>query len=1196
MAKKSIKVLLIEDNTFDARLVKDMLVEVKDTQFDLKYSNQLSIGLKNLQRGEFNIILLDLNLPDSYGLETLHRTIEHEPGLPIVIYSAIDDEETAVEAVKEGAQDYLIKGQTDSNLLTRSIRYAIERKRAQQELLKAREELEKRVEERTAELRRANEELRIEIGERKRSDESLKESEELFRTLIQTAASAILCLSLEGKITEFNEEAELLYGQKREDVIGKDYFELFIPKEIRQEIAADNKKVLKGEPTRGFENTIIRHDGSECVLSWNVNRILDPLGKPVGLIAVGHDITERKRVEEALRKSEGRYRELVENIGDMVYVFNYKGDLKFFNKAVEKQLGYSEEELKNKKFKKQLARKDLGIFELELVNKKGEVRFLEARERVVWDGNRIVEIHGIGRDISERKRIEEALQESEERYRKTLEAIPDMVYELALDGTVLYSNKSSLGKLGYSMDKLGEINMTELVDKNSLDKALSEMNDLIKTKEPSLNKEHNLITSDGNLIPVESSAIILEGKNKSTTILGIARDITDRKLAEAMLKKRAEELEILNKIIINTNKADGLFILFEDILSSTLDLLDFDGGGIYLVDETAGVAEIVLDKGLPYEFVEDTKRVRINEKPYDTVFTKKRPIITNNYAEVNPERSKRWDLLSLVSIPLILKDKVFGALNVASKKRISISQEEVDILQSIASETSTAITRLQAEEMLRESEKKFRSLFESSRDVVYLSSLEGKFVDVNRSGEELFGYTRNELLEIDIFNIYSDPKDRARFQETIKEQGFVKDYEVTFKKKDGTPFECLITSTLRKDKNGFIIGYQGIIRDISKWKRMEENLLRAQKMEALGTLTGGIAHDFNNILTTVLGYTSYLKGKTEKTDFYYEGLDAIERSTLRAADLTSQLLTYTRRGKLEVKPVSINRIVKEAHALITKTFDKSIKIKLNTESNLKTVEGDESQLNQVIMNIAVNAQNAMLKGGTLKIETYMEKVEEIIEKGLFDFKPGDYVCMKFTDTGIGMDEETVKRIFEPYFTTRGDKGGTGLGMSVVFGIVKGHDGNIDIESKPGKGTEITIYLPSSKKKERSLDLTIGEITGGTETVLIIDDEKELLMMAKKLLEESGYNVYTASSGRTGLKTFKEKDIDLVILDIEMPEMGGEEVLEKLFEIDSKVKVLLASGFSEKDQHHDLLEMGAKDFIGKPFQEKKLLRKMREVLE
>jgi two-component system cell cycle sensor histidine kinase/response regulator CckA len=318
------------------------------------------------------------------------------------------------------------------------------------------------------------------------------------------------------------------------------------------------------------------------------------------------------------------------------------------------------------------------------------------------------------------------------------------------------------------------------------------------------------------------------------------------------------------------------------------------------------------------------------------------------------------------------------------------------------------------------------------------------------------------------------------FQDLIK-TGFVKNLECTLLRKDGSTFIGESNAALIRDIDGEPIAAIAITRDITERKMLEERFLRAQKMEAVATLTAGIAHDFNNILTTILGYASFLKSKAKEGDSFHTGLSAIENSTQRASELTSQLLAYSRKGKLEIRPLNLNRVIGEVHDLISKTFHKSIKISLKTDESIKAVDGDESQLNQVVMNIVINAQDAMPNGGTFKIQTYMEDIKSKIEKKYYIIEPGEYVCMKFSDNGIGMDEDTLKRIFEPYFTTKGSMGGTGLGMSVVFGIVKGHGGYIEVKSKLGGGTEITVYLPASKRKEKISKERLEDVIGGSET-------------------------------------------------------------------------------------------------------------------
>ncbi|MBN1574229.1 MAG: response regulator [Deltaproteobacteria bacterium] len=403
------------------------------------------------------------------------------------------------------------------------------------------------------------------------------------------------------------------------------------------------------------------------------------------------------------------------------------------------------------------------------------------------------------------------------------------------------------------------------------------------------------------------------------------------------------------------------------------------------------------------------------------------------------------------------------------------------------------------------------------------------------------------------------------------------------------------------DGSGKLIRMIGILQDITEQKRMEEHLIEGQKMKAVGALAAGVAHDFNNITATILGYASFLKNKFIDMGPVYEGLLAIQKSAIRASELTAQLLTYSRsrEGKFEVVPVNINKVVDSVYNIITsEALEKSISINLEIESDLKNIEGDISQLTQVVMNLSMNALEAMTDGGTLTIQTYLIEVEKEIEMGLYSIKTGEYVCLKMKDTGIGMNRDTLNRVFDPYFTTKDEKSRIGLGLSVVYGIVKNHGGYINIDSETDRGTEITLYFPAESEKKEDTEKIDIKAMGGTESIMIIESEEAVLLILKNILTEAGYTVYAYDSGEAGLKAFREKEkpTDLVILDFIMPDIGGEEVLKKLLEIDPDIKVILSSGYSEVNQYRDVINLGAAGLVKKPFMANKLLREIREVLD
>jgi signal transduction histidine kinase len=365
--------------------------------------------------------------------------------------------------------------------------------------------------------------------------------------------------------------------------------------------------------------------------------------------------------------------------------------------------------------------------------------------------------------------------------------------------------------------------------------------------------------------------------------------------------------------------------------------------------------------------------------------------------------------------------------------------------------------------------------------------------------------------------------------------------------------------------------------------RIREELFQTQKMEAIGTLAGGIAHDFNNMLQGILGYASLLRMKISEDDPIYKPLEVIERSAERAADLTKQLLGFARKGKYFEEQIDLNSVVDNVMKIITRTFDRAIEIKIDLDNKLWTTEGDEGQIEHVVLNLCINARDAMSAGGILRIETSNIEIREgdaIVSTVI----PGKYAVLKVSDTGRGMDGETMKHIFEPFFTTKGIGKGTGMGLAMVYGVVKNHDGFITVDSEIGKGSTFTIYLPAVEKELEREVSEIKQVPYGRGTVLVVDDEVSIRDLSRDALEGLGYSVLEAADGKEAIEVYKAEKgkIALVILDLVMPRMGGKETFERLKEIDPDVKVLISSGYGIDPQTREMLNNRAKGFIQKPY--------------
>ena len=401
---------------------------------------------------------------------------------------------------------------------------------------------------------------------------------------------------------------------------------------------------------------------------------------------------------------------------------------------------------------------------------------------------------------------------------------------------------------------------------------------------------------------------------------------------------------------------------------------------------------------------------------------------------------------------------------------------------------------------------------------------------------------------------------------------------------------------------GKLHGLYGVARDITERKRSEEERLlleaqlrQAQKMEAIGTLAGGIAHDFNNLLMAIQGNASLMLFDLSQKHEHFERLRNIEKLVDSGSRLTSQLLGYARKGRYEVRAINLNQTVQDACETFNRT-KKEIRIKLQLDKNLAPIEADAGQVEQVLLNLLVNAADAMRGGGTITIRTANTTHEEMKGK-LYNPKPGKYVLLSVSDTGIGMDEKTKERIFEPFFTTKEMGRGTGLGLASTYGIIKGHGGFIDVDSQPGKGATFCIYLPASAKKVSKTQRGLEKIPRGQETVLLIDDEDMVLEIGRALLETMGYHVVTAKDGEEAIALYENEgsEIDLVLLDVVMPGLGGGEVYDRLKTMNPDMKCLLLSGYSIDGEASEIIQRGCDGFIQKPFKLRDLSKSIREIL-
>jgi PAS domain S-box-containing protein len=668
---------------------------------------------------------------------------------------------------------------------------------------------------------------------------------------------------------------------------------------------------------------------------------------------------------------------------------------------------------------------------------------------------------------------------------------------------------------------------------------------------------------------------------------------------------------MMEKIIIVDDEPDILNIL-SNILSENEYVIRTASGGKQALQlyqsEPCGL--IISDMKMPgMEGLELMRRIKDIDE--DTEF-----IILTGYASVdNAIAAMREDgAFDYLTKPLDDIDLLVTTVDRALERR-RLRKKNKDLVQELITkqkelEENNSWLRAEIEERkkvekaLSESEQQYRKLYDSVNDYIFTHDAEGRFISVNQATIENLGYTIDEMTRRPVADFMLPRYQEAFYEEyltEIKKKGSYEGVSVYLTSGGDKHYvEYRNKFVGREGKEPYISGVgRDITERIKSQKEMrvlERQVQQAQKMEAIGTLAGGIAHNFNNILMGIQGYISLMLLETDPDHPFHEKLRNVEKLVQNGSKLSGQLLGYAREGKYEVKPINLNDVIQETLDTFGATR-KDITIHREFAESIFGVKADKAQIEQILFNLYVNAADSMPRGGNLYLKTMNVTHADIANKP-YKVKPGNYVLMTVRDTGKGMDKETMQRIFEPFFTTKGLAKGTGLGLASVYGIVKSHGGYIDVESEMGGGSTFNIYLPTSEKVVMEQVSGYGEVERGKETILLVDDEELVLDASAQLIKAIGYRVLKAKSGSEAIKVYKEnkETIDLVILDVVMPEMSGGETYDRLKEVDSEVVVLLCSGYSLNGEATEIIRRGGAGFIQKPFNVDVLSKKLRNILD
>ena len=734
----------------------------------------------------------------------------------------------------------------------------------------------------------------------------------------------------------------------------------------------------------------------------------------------------------------------------------------------------------------------------------------------------------------------------------------DVYYETSFDGTILEISPSIeiLSKGQYRRaDLLGKSMYEFYTDTKNRDAIIAAMQ-----KNGNISDfEVNLKNRDGSIITCSISAKmshIAEGQPEK--IVGSLHDISER--------KRGEESRLLQTAALEST-ANGVVIAET---SGTIAWVNtaFTKMTGYSFAEALGENPKILKSGIQddafYKYLWETITAG-NVWEGEIINKRKDGTLYNEEMSITPVRSQLGEITHFVAI----------------KQDIS--------------------ERKHAEESLRNSEERYRQFFEDDLTGDYVSTPEGKLLACNPAFIRMFGYsTLEEALAFDIWSTYPDTESRDKFLQELTREKRLEYYETEYRRRDNTRLYGIENAVGIFDGEGKLVQIRGYLLDDTKRKTLETQLRQAQKMESLGTLAGGIAHDFNNILSIIMGHAHLLSVLPADEATLKNYTDIITKASLRGAGLVKQMLTFARKTDVIFEKIRLNELVNEVARLLDETLPKTISISLSLQSDLPSIIGDATQIHQVLLNLCVNARDAMAGKGEITICTGLSDGESLRTK-FPDVKYQKYVVLSVSDTGTGMDTVTLQRIFEPFYTTKERGKGTGLGLSVVYGIVESHEGIIDVESAVGKGTTFRVYFPLIDRHpalEQAADLPANEGPGGDETILYVEDEEALRSLTKFALEQKGYRVLPARDGDEAVAIYqtRKEEIHLVVSDMGLPKIDGYEVHRILKGINPSLRMILVSGFLEPELKSRILQDGVKDFVQKPYSFYGLLSSIRAVLD
>lgn len=1052
------------------------------------------------------------------------------------------------------------------------------------------------------------------VSSRKKAEEAIYQSEERYRTILDITEEGYIENDLSGRITFANETACRLMGHERKRLIGMHYREYLSATVAEHMHDVFQRVYITSKPELLVDYDLVRPDGTIKSYQMNVALRYDALGNACGFGVLTRDLSQYKETREALQKSEEKYRNILENMAETYLETDTKGNFLFFNDSLCRVLGYTREELQGASYKiiSPPGNRKLIFDAFSEIYRTGKAKTFNDHELLAKDGSIVyldmsialmrspegkpLGFSGLGRDVTEKVKAQRKNEESARHLRLITDNIADIIWTMDFNLNWTYLSPSVLQLTGFTPEEVMHIPLKAILPPDIFgqvglmvqEEISKEVSGNIPAEKRLRTFEMPLLRKEGSYVWIEISATFNRDESgKPFEIVGVTRNITERKKVQNALLESEKRYRMIAENVNDIVWTIGMDLRFIYVSPSSTRVTG------YTPEEA--MASPLNELLTPESFTYATQRLAEELALLDHK--------TVPPGQINP---------IMLEVEAIHKDGTTFWLEVTG----TFNRNSEGTITEILAVGRNITERKKVQNALHKSEKRYRMIMENMHEIIWTTDLNMRNTYMSPSCFHLTGYTPEELLLLPPDQVIT-PESMILAATAVSEELTLefggqpldhhrsKTIEQEILCKNGGTLWLEVTATFIRDEEGKPTGMLMAGRDITLRKKAEQekqklegHLLQAQKMETVGRLAGGVAHDFNNMLSVILGYVDLAKLRLAKQHPVLKDIAEIEKAAVRSRDITTQLLAFSRKQVIEPKIIDLNDLVSHTDKALMRLIGEDIELKVLTEKNLWAILFDPSQIEQILINLAVNARDAMPDGGKLTIETSNLVLDEFYCRNHIDARPGSYVRLTVSDNGTGMNKDTLEHIFEPFFSTKEVGKGTGLGLATVYGIVKQNNGFLNVYSEPGNGTTFSIYLPRTTEAKETQDASEDELPlTGAGNILLVEDDAMVLQITKGMLESIGYSVKAVDAPGEALSLFEKAGslFDLVITDVVMPSMSGKELRNKLLEIQPETKVLFMSGYTaDVIAHHGVLEEGV-HFLQKPFTIRSLAGKVSDVM-